>query len=89
METQFQNRDCNFTIIEAAKHLKVSRSYLYQLIGAKKIKVAKEGTQSIIPGVEVQRYVKALAANRRAGYRNALAGNWVSRFACSVSNGGF
>ena len=49
MDTHFKIEDCNFTIIEAAKHLKVSRSYLYGLIGAKKIKVAKEGTQTSFP----------------------------------------
>ena len=62
METHFDIRDCQFTIIEAAKHLKVSRSYLYQLIGAKKIKITKLGTRTIVPGVEVQRFVKAIAA---------------------------
>jgi excisionase family DNA binding protein len=63
METQFDIRDCNFTVIEAARHLKVSRSYLYQLIAAKKIKVAKLGSRTIVPGAEIQRFVKSLAAH--------------------------
>jgi excisionase family DNA binding protein len=61
MDTHFRLEDCQFSIPEAARHLKVSRSYLYQLIGAKQIRVAKIGSRTIVPGAEVQRFVKAVA----------------------------
>ncbi len=61
MDYQFPIESCNFTIVEAASHLKVSRSQLYKLIGAKQIKIAKVGTRTIVPGAEVVRFVKALA----------------------------
>lgn len=61
MDTHFKLEDCQFTINEAAQHLKISRAYLYQLIGAKQIKIAKLGSRSIIPGAEVQRFVRAVA----------------------------
>ena len=62
MDTKFDIRDCQFSIKEAAAHLKVSRSYFYQLIHDKQIKVAKLGTRTIVPGEEVHRFVKAIAA---------------------------
>jgi excisionase family DNA binding protein len=61
METRFDICDHQFTVKETAAHLKVSRSFLYQLIRDKQIKTAKLGTRTIVPGVEVQRFVKAIA----------------------------
>jgi excisionase family DNA binding protein len=61
MENRFDICDCQFTVKEAASHLKISRSFLYQLIRDKQIKTAKLGTRTIVPGVEVQRFVQALA----------------------------
>ena len=65
MDAQFDIADCQFTIVEAAKHLKISRSYLYQLISYNKIKIAELGSRTIIPGVEVRRFVKATAARAK------------------------
>ena len=61
MDTQFDIADCQFTIPETAKHLKISRSYLYQLIAAKQIRVAKLGSRTVVPGTEVRRFVRAMA----------------------------
>lgn len=62
MDNQFNIEDCNFTIIEAARHIKVSRSFFYQLIRDKQIKTAKLGSRTIVPGAEVHRFVKSLAS---------------------------
>lgn len=62
METRhFDIADCQFSISEAAQHLKISRAYLYQLIGAKKIKIAKLGSRTIVPGTELQRFIRQVA----------------------------
>ena len=42
----FDLTDCQFTTAEAATHLRVSRSYLYELIAAKKIKPVKLGKRT-------------------------------------------
>jgi excisionase family DNA binding protein len=65
-ESQTESRafdigDCQFTIAETATHLRVSRSYVYELIGEKKIRPVKLGKRTIIQGVELRRFMKSLA----------------------------
>ena len=59
---QFDLMDCQFTIPEAAEHLRVSRSYVYELIGEKKIRPIKLGKRTLIQGSELKRFMKALAS---------------------------
>jgi excisionase family DNA binding protein len=59
--THFDIEDCQFTVPEAAKHLRISRSSFYKLIAAKQIKVAKLGSRTVVPGAEVRRFVRAVA----------------------------
>jgi excisionase family DNA binding protein len=59
---QFDLADCQFSTAEAAAHLRVSRSYLYELISAKKIHPVKIGKRTLIQGRELRRYMDALAA---------------------------
>jgi excisionase family DNA binding protein len=54
--------DCQFTILEACGHLRISRSFLYQLISEKRIKHVKLGSRTLIPGAEIQRFMKSIAA---------------------------
>jgi len=58
----FALEDCQFTVAEAAQHLRVSRSYFYELIEAKKIKPVKMGKRTLIQGRELLRFMKAIAA---------------------------
>ena len=62
MDAHFRIEDCQFSIVEAARHLKISRSYLYGLIRDKKIKRARLGGRTIIPGGEIKRFMADLAA---------------------------
>lgn len=55
MDTQIKDR--NFTIVEAADHLRVSRSMVYRLIEAKKLALRKIGSRSIITGAELARFL--------------------------------
>lgn len=57
----FDLSDCVFTVSEAADHLRVSRSYLYELIGEKKIKPSKLGKRTLIQGAELKRFLKAMS----------------------------
>lgn len=50
-----------FTIPEAAMHLRISRTGLYRLIGAKELRPVKIGSRTLIQGAELQRYMKALS----------------------------
>lgn len=59
---QFDLTDCQFTISEAADHLRVSRSYLYELIGKKKIRPIKIGKRTLLQGGELKRFMEALAS---------------------------
>lgn len=58
----FDITDCQFTITEAADHLRVSRSYLYELIGEKKIKPVKLGKRTLVQGTELRRFMRTLQA---------------------------
>ena len=58
----FDLDDCQFTILEAADHLRVSRSYLYELIANEKIRPIKLGKRTLIQGGELKRFMKSLAA---------------------------
>jgi excisionase family DNA binding protein len=58
----FDLTDCQFTTTEAAAHLRVSRSYLYELIAAKKIRRVKLGKRTLIQGRELKRFMNSLAA---------------------------
>ena len=49
-----------FSIVEAAEHLRISRSLLYQLISAGKIKPVKIGHRTLIRGAEIERFMLAL-----------------------------
>jgi excisionase family DNA binding protein len=59
---QFDIGDCVFTIPEAAAHLKISRAFIYRLIGDGKLKPSKIGSRTIVPGAEIRRFMKSLAA---------------------------
>jgi excisionase family DNA binding protein len=62
METvEFKNR--NFTILEAADHLRVSRSMVYRLIESKQLAPSKIGSRTIITGAELLRCVEGAAAS--------------------------
>ena len=56
----FDLSDCQFTVAEAAAHLRVSRSYLYELISEKKIKPVKLGKRTLVQGAELRRFMQTL-----------------------------
>lgn len=60
MTTELQNR--NFSIAEAADFLRISKSYVWKLIGAGKLKRIKIGERSIITGAELARFFEELEA---------------------------
>lgn len=47
-----------FSIAEAATHLRISRSFLYKLIAAGSIKVAKLGHRTLITGAQIEAATK-------------------------------
>ena len=59
----FDLADCQFTIPEAADHLRVSRSYVYELIGENKLRPIKLGKRTLIQGGELKRFMKSLAVS--------------------------
>jgi len=59
---QFELVDCQFSVVDAARHLGISRSYLFELIAAKKIKPVKLGKRTLVQGRELKRFMDALAA---------------------------
>jgi excisionase family DNA binding protein len=60
---QFDIEDCQFTVDEAARHLRISKSFLYELIAQKKISSVKIGDKkTIIQGTEIRRFMRSLAA---------------------------
>ena len=69
----FDLADCQFTIPEAADHLRVSRSYLYELIAEKKIRPIKLGKRTLIQGPELRRFMKSLAASLADDSNDPLA----------------
>jgi excisionase family DNA binding protein len=52
-----------FTVIEAAGKLKISRSEVYKMHNAGAIKFAKFRGRTIVPGAEVLRILKEVAAS--------------------------
>ena len=60
VETKFDISDHVFSVAEAAAHLRISKSYLYELVEAKKIKLAKIGKRSMVKGTELRRYIHSL-----------------------------
>jgi excisionase family DNA binding protein len=52
----FALEDSNFTIVEAARHLCMGRTALYELIGNKQLRVVKRGRRTVVPGAEIKRY---------------------------------
>jgi len=56
----FDITDCQFTITEAATHLRVSRSYVYELIAEKKIRPVKLGKRTLIQGGELRKFMSSL-----------------------------
>jgi excisionase family DNA binding protein len=57
---QFSIEDHIFSVEDAATHLRISKSYLYELVAAGKLKLSKIGKRSIVTGRELARYVKSL-----------------------------
>ena len=57
-----------FTIAEAAQHLRVSRSFLYQLVAARRLRPIKVGARSLLTGAELGRFL-ADATNASGGPR--------------------
>lgn len=52
--------DYIFSVADAAAHLRISKSYLYELAKAKKIKIVKQGKRSMVKGTELRRYISSL-----------------------------
>ena len=59
-KTSFDIVDHIFSVAEAAAHLRVSKSYLYELAEAHKIKIVKQGKRSMVKGTELRRYIRSL-----------------------------
>jgi excisionase family DNA binding protein len=59
-QPSFDITDHIFSVTEAAAHLRISKSYLYELADAKKIKITKQGKRSMVKGGEVRRYIQSL-----------------------------
>ena len=59
-EPNFVNR--NFSIPEAADFLRISKSYVWKLIGEGKLKRLRIGARSIITGAELLRFLRELNA---------------------------
>jgi excisionase family DNA binding protein len=55
MDTTFEHR--NYTINEAAEHLRISRSMIYRLVEAKKLTLRKIGSRSIVTSAELARFL--------------------------------
>jgi excisionase family DNA binding protein len=57
---QFAIEDHIFSVEDAAAHLRVSRSFVYELAADKKIKFSKIGKRTVVTGREMARFVKNL-----------------------------
>jgi len=57
MTPLFDLESTNFTVVEAAQHLRVSRSFLYKLIAAGSLHPMKMGARTIITGGELKRFM--------------------------------
>ena len=62
---QYDLADCQFSIPDAAKHLGISRSYFYELIGTKTIRTVRLGKRVLIQGAELRRFMKSLDEGER------------------------
>ena len=49
-----------FSVREAAEHMRISRSMLYKLIGARRLIPVKIGSRTIITGAEIERCIARL-----------------------------
>jgi len=58
----FDIADHIFSVAEAAKHLGISKSYVYELVEAKKLKLVKQGKRSFVKGEEIRRFINSLGA---------------------------
>jgi excisionase family DNA binding protein len=52
-------KDRNFSIKEAAAHLRVSESYVWKLLKLKKLRAFRLGARTLITGAELQRIAAA------------------------------
>ena len=59
-QPSFDIADHIFSVPDAAKHLGISRSYLYQLVEAQQLKLVKIGKRSMVKGGEIRRYIQSL-----------------------------
>ena len=48
----------NFTVIEAAQHLRISRAMIYKLIASKQLRPFKIGTRTLFAAAELDRFVQ-------------------------------
>jgi excisionase family DNA binding protein len=48
----------NFSIQEAAIHLRISRSFVWKLISQKRLRPLKVGTRTILTGAEIERFLR-------------------------------
>jgi len=59
-QLQFNIEDHIFSVEDAATHVRVSKSFFYELVAAKKIKLVKQGKRSMVTGREIKRYINSL-----------------------------
>ena len=59
MERHINFQHQQFSVLEAAAHLRVSRSFMYKLISQGKLTPTKFGNRTIFTGSELERFVKA------------------------------
>ena len=62
-QIDFEHRQ--FSVDEAAAHLRISRSLLYKFISYNAIRPVKLGGRTIISGAEISRFLKAVGESQR------------------------
>lgn len=60
--TDINFEDRNFSIREAAQHLRISESYVWKLLREKRLNAIRIGARTIINGAEILRLQKSNAA---------------------------
>lgn len=60
IRAQFPVEACLFAVSEASNMLRLSRSRLYELISAGELKTVLIGRRRLVPGAELQRYIREL-----------------------------
>ncbi len=60
-----------FSLLEAANHLRISRSFLYKLISAGSIRPTKIGSRVIFSGAEIARFLREAEAPKPPKTRRA------------------